>query len=353
MAANPQKKTINLALQGGGAHGAFTWGVLDYILQDERIDIEGISATSAGAMNAAALAYGKSIGGNEKAREVLEAFWHETSKAGALFSPVKRTPWENVAAMNPFMPDWGLENSPAFSFFEGVTSSISPYQFNPMNFNALQTVLEKLLDFDEIHKCDCVKLFIATTDVQNGTSKIFENKDVNIDVLLASAALPSLFHAVEIKGRHYWDGGYMGNPALWPLFYNAKSRDIMLVHVNPIIRDEIPKDAYTIENRLNEITFNSALLKELRSIEFVQKLVREDMLKEQYKDQYKDILLHAIRADEAMSALSIASKFDTDWGFLTHLRDLGAAHAKTWMEANFASINTKGTVDITKDYLNG
>lgn len=351
MSKKPKQKSINLALQGGGAHGAYTWGVLDYLLEDGRLDFEGVSATSAGAMNAAALAYGKSLGGAEKGREVLEEFWLEISRAGQVFSPVKRTPWELGSGLNPFMPNWSLANSPAFSFFENFTHALSPYQFNPLNFNPLKDVIERTIDFDIVHACDCLRLFITATDVQNGTAKVFQNEEIDIEVLLATAALPFLFQAVEIKDRFYWDGGYMGNPSLWPLFYHAKSRDILMVHVNPITREEIPKESYTIENRMNEITFNASLLKELRAIDFVKKLINEDMLKDKYKDQYKDILFHAIRADEVMCDLSIASKFDTDWNFLTYLRDLGRNQAKLWLEAHFDDVNTNASVDLQKDYL--
>ena len=266
----PKQKTINLALQGGGAHGAYTWGVLDYLLEDGRFDFEGISATSAGAMNAAALAYGKTKGDTQTARDVMEDFWRQVSQAGAVFSPVKRTPWELGAGLNPFMQNWSLEQSPAFSFFESFTHALSPYQFNPLNFNPLRDVIERTIDFDAVHACNSVKLFITATDVQKGIAEVFENEDIDIDVLLASAALPFLFHAVEIKGRYFWDGGYMGNPSLWPLFYHAKARDILMVHINPITREEIPKEPYTIENRVNEITFNTSLLKDLRAIDFVK-----------------------------------------------------------------------------------
>lgn len=352
MATKPkEQKSINLALQGGGSHGAYTWGILDYLLEDGRVDFEGISATSAGAMNAAALAYGKTSGGPEKARETLETFWREISLSGQVFSPVKRTPFELGSGLNPFMPNWSLANSPAFSFFENFTHALSPYQFNPLNLNPLKDVIEKTIDFDTVHACNCIKLFITATDLKKGTAKVFENQEIDIDVLLASAALPFLFQAVEIKDNFYWDGGYMGNPSLWPLFYNAQSRDILMVHVNPITRDEVPKESYTIENRMNEITFNASLLKELRAIDFVKKLINEDMLKDEYKDQYKDILFHAIRADEVMCDLSIASKFDTDWNFLKYLRDLGRNQAKLWLVAHFSDINKKSSVDIQKDYL--
>ncbi len=344
----PKKKTINLALQGGGAHGAFTWGVLDALLEDGRIDFEGVSATSAGAMNAAALAYGKTKGDSETAREVLENFWHEVSRKSSIFSQPKNPHFDIGALFNPWMSEWTQNN---VSFMESLTRSISPYQFNPLNLNLLKDVLEKTIDFDHVHACDCMKLFITTTDVQSGLPKIFENQDVTQEVLLASAALPTLFQAVEIKGRHYWDGGYLGNPSLWPLFYHAQSRDILLVHVNPIKRDEIPKDSQSIDNRLNEITFNASLLKELRAIDFVQKLLHEDMLKDEHKDRYKDILLHAIRADDVMRDLSATSKFDTDWSFLTDLRDSGRKEAKIWLKNHFKDLNKRASVDIQKDYL--
>ena len=344
-------KTINLALQGGGAHGAFTWGVLDYLLEDGRLDFDGVSATSAGAMNAAALAQGKSTGGTDGAREALENFWSEIAKAGAFYSPVKRTPMEMAASMNPWMPDWSLGNSPYFAMFEAITHAISPYQFNPLNFNPLRDVLEKTINFDQVNACECLNIFINATNVRTGYAKVFHNKEVTMDVLLASAALPFLFQAQEIEGEAYWDGGYMGNPSLWPLFYQAECRDILIIHVNPVQRDDIPKEAYMIENRINEITFNASFLKEIRSIAFVKKLIHQDMLKDEYKDQYKDILIHAIRADEALKDLSIASKFDTDWGFLTHLRDLGRAQAKTWLENHYKDVGKRDSVDIEAAYL--
>ena len=348
MAAQPKTKTLNLALQGGGSHGAFTWGVLDALLEDNRLDFEAISATSAGAMNAAALAQGKSTGGSEKARELLESFWQEISHAGAFYNPL-------LQSQNAFTKFWNLDANPAFaqmqSVYESMMATVSPYQFNPMNINPLQAVLEKIINFDEIHACRCTKLFIAATNVRTGTPKIFHNEEINIDVLMASAALPFLFQAVEIEEEAYWDGGYMGNPSLWPLFYEAKTRDILIVHVNPIVREDVPKDMPAIENRLNEITFNAALLKELRSIEFVQRLIGEDMLKDEYKDRYKDILLHAIRTEGAVSDLPVSSKFDTDWGFLTDLRDLGRTEGQKWLKAHYKDIGNRSSVDIQDNYL--
>ncbi len=344
----PEKKTINLALQGGGSHGAFTWGVLDALLEDDRIDFEAVSATSAGAMNAAALAQGMGNGGSQKAREVLESFWRETANQGAFYNPLAQT-------QNSFSKFWNLDSNPAFnqfqSLYEGMVGSVSPYQFNPLNINPLRDVLEKIINTDHIHACDCLKLFITATNVRTGTAKVFQNEDVTIDALLASATLPMFFQAIEIGGEAYWDGGYMGNPSLWPLFYNAQCRDILIVHVNPITRDEIPKDMTAIENRLNEINFNASLLKELRAIDFVKRLINEDMLKDEYKAQYTDVLLHAVRAENTMESLSAASKFDTDWQFLKELRDKGRSEAKKWLKAHFKDINVLSSVNIQDDYL--
>lgn len=348
MAAAAKQKILNLALQGGGAHGAFTWGVLDALLEDKRIDFEAISATSAGAMNAAALAQGKSNGDDEKAREILERFWKEVSIAGAFYNPLAQ-------GQNTIAKFWSLDKVPVFNqlqtMAEMMLGTVSPYQFNPANINPLRSTLETVLNPDEIHACRCVKLFVTATNVRTGTPKIFQNEEIDIDVLLASAALPMLFQAVEIDGGAYWDGGYMGNPSLWPLFYHAECRDILIVHVNPISRDEIPKDMTAIENRLNEITFNSALLKELRAVDFVKRLIQDDMLKDEYKDRYTDVLLHAIRAEEAMAELPATSKYNTDWGFLTDLRDAGRTEGKKWLENHFKDIGKRSSVDIRGDYL--
>lgn len=336
-------KKINLALQGGGSHGAFTWGVLDALLEDGRLSFDGVSATSAGAMNAAVLAHGIHKGGNEKARELLEDFWREISHSGGIFGGNND---------NPMFRFWGGDVA-AHTLFETFSSTFSPYQFNPLNINPLRTVLEKIIDVDMINECKELHLFITATDIRSGLPRVFENKEVTIDALLASAALPMLFQATEINGDAYWDGGYMGNPSLWPLFYRSDCSDILLVHVNPIWRDEIPKDPVAIESRLNEITFNAALLKELRAIAFVKKLLNKDMLKEEYQHKYKDILMHAIRADDVMRDLPGGSKYLTNWEFLSDLRDKGRAEAQKWLKASFQDVGERASVDIEAEYLAG
>ena len=235
--------------------------------------------------------------------------------------------------------------------FDNMSTTVSPYEFNPMNINPLRSVLENILDFEKIHACDKIKLFVTATHIEKGVAEVFQNEELSIDVLLASACLPFLFQAVDIKGDSYWDGGYMGNPSLWPLFYKAKARDILLVHVNPITRAGTPKDMVGIENRLNEITFNTALLKELRSIDFVQRLIRDDMLRDEYKEQYKDVLMHAVRADDALTEMPASSKFNTDWVYLQELRDLGRVEAQKWLGLHFEDVGVRDSVDIRRDYL--
>jgi len=321
-------KRVNLALQGGGAHGAFGWGVLDKLAEDGRLDIEGLSATSSGSMNAVVYACGRMTGGLDGARAALENFWRNISEAGQLYSPLRLAPWEQALGI-------ALEYSPAYMFFQGVTRALSPYEFNPFGFNPLRDVLAKSVDLDEVRACTCVELFICATNVRTGQPRIFRNEEVTLDAVMASACLPFLFQAVEIDGEHYWDGGYMGNPALYPLFYHTQSRDIVIVHINPIARAQLPTTALEIENRLNEVTFNSSLLRELRAIAFVAKLIEEGWLKKQYRDRLKQVLIHSVRADEAMANLGVASKLNTGWKFLCDLRDRGRAAAARWLETNF------------------
>lgn len=351
-----KKKRLNLALQGGGAHGAFTWGVLDALLEEENLEFEGITATSAGSMNAAALATGYMRDGREGARAALEDFWRAISQTGDVWGAARaKASWNAFEGGNPFVKWFGLDDldeSAMFAMAEALNWTFSPYQLNPLGLNPLRDVLKRTIDCRAIESCDCFKLFICATNVRTGTAKVFSNKEVSLDALLASAALPFLFQAVEIDGEAYWDGGYMGNPSLWPLFYEAQCRDILLVHINPIVRTELPRRAYAIQNRLNEITFNSSLLKELRAIAFVKKLIAGDMLKAEYKAQYKDILMHAVRSDSVMRDLTVASKYDTSWEFLTRLRDIGRKQGRAWLRKNLGSVGVTDTVDLQAEYLN-
>lgn len=338
--ARRRVKSVNLALQGGGSHGAVTWGVLDRLLEDGRLKIEAISGASAGAVNAAALAYGLHLNGPDGAREKLDELWRAFCKAGEIYSPVRRTPFEMVTN------DISLDDSLAYQAFDFLTRTFSPYQFNPFGINPLRDVLKKCIDFDELRRCQATMLFLSATNVRTGKGRVFETRDVTIEAVLASCCLPFLFKAVEIDGEHYWDGGYMGNPVLYPFIYGARSNDIVVVHINPLERDDVPITAPEILNRINEISFNSSLLRELRAISFVHKLIDEGWLKKKFHDRLRDIRIHSIRSDRTLTDLSVASKFSTDWGFLTALKMRGRKIADEWLNESFSAIGKTSSVDV-------
>ena len=335
------KKKINFALQGGGSHGAFGWGVIDKFLEDGRIEIEGISGTSAGSMNAVVYAYGI-LKGNDGAREALYNFWKAISDAGQRFAPPKM-PWDTGGGHHKENPFAGIIKS--------MMSSLSPYQLNPMNYNPLREVLESQVDFEALERSQLTKLFICATNVRTGKVRIFHTPEVTAKTVLASACLPQVFQAVEIDGEHYWDGGYMGNPVLYPLFYYTETRDVVILHINPIERPGPPTTSADIANRLNEITFNSSLIKEMRSVYFVQKLLDDGWIKDEHRDKLKYVLIHSVRADNAMSDLSSASKMNSEWKFLTMLRDRGRALAGEWLTHNFDHLGVRSTVDLKKEFL--
>ena len=339
-AGSQPKKKINLALQGGGSHGAFGWGFMDKFLEDGRVEIEGISGTSAGSMNAVVYAYGK-LKGNDGERQALHDFWKAISDAGQRFAPPKM-PWDIGEK----------KENPIQDVMKSMMSILSPYQMNPMNYNPLREVLEQQVDFEALERSQgTTKLFICATNVRTGKVKIFHTPDVTADTVLASACLPQVFQAVEINGEHYWDGGYMGNPVLYPLFYFTESRDVVILHINPIERPGVPTTSADISNRLNEITFNSSLIKELRSVYFVQKLLDDGWIKDEFREKMKYVLIHSVRADLAMSDLSAASKMNSEWKFLTMLRDRGRALAAEWLTHNFEHLGVRSTVDLKKEFL--
>ncbi|WP_106753693.1 patatin-like phospholipase family protein [Pannonibacter carbonis] len=338
--SQPNRKRINLALQGGGAHGAFTWGVLDWLLEDDRIEIDGITGTSAGAMNAVALASGFHAGGSEGARAALEQFWRKVSEH-AFLSPIKRSPLDMA------LGQWSLDFSPSYLAFDLISRFASPYEFNPLNVNPLREVVEETVDFDAVRACDGLRLFLAATNVQTGKIRVFSGKEITLDAVMASACLPHMFQAVEIDGVPYWDGGYMGNPPLYPLFYETGTQDTVLIQINPIERAETPRTAREILNRLNEITFNSTLLREMRSIDFVSRLIQEGKLS---AEKYMDVRLHRIDG-EALKPLQASSKVNAEWAFLKELHRIGRETAASWVERNFDHIGNRSTVDLRAEFL--
>ncbi len=337
----PEQKIINLALQGGGAHGAFTWGVLDRLLDEKSLTIEGISGASAGAINGALFSYGLASGGPEKARELLATFWKEVSLA-AVFSPLQSTLIDRMLGNRDFA------FSPAFYAMEAVTRVFSPEQFNFFDVNPLRDILDKLIAFNVLRKKSPVKLFVNVTGVLNGKPKIFTNRNMSLEALLASACLPFIFKTVEIDGEPYWDGGYCGNPALFPLVYECGCRDCVIVQVNPIHISQTPKSAPDILDRVNEISFNASLMHEIRAISFVQKLIEKGVLKD---PEYKYMHIHMIEAEEIMEGLGRASKFNADWEFLEHLKQTGRQAASDWLERHYDKIGVKSTIDIRKTFL--
>lgn len=345
--ASGNRKLIALALQGGGAHGAFTWGVIDRLLEDGRLAIEGVSATSAGAMNATVLASGLQRGGADAARGALHAFWRDIADAARYTSPFRRMPWEaflHIGQANGHT----LDHSPMYVMTDLMLRMWSPYQFNPLNFNPLREVLERHVDFDAL-RAECpIHLHLCATNVETGKVRVFDGHEISADAVLASACLPFLFHAVEIDGEHYWDGGYVGNPAIFPLIYHCGTRDVVIVHINPIVRRGVPKTAAEIMNRINEVSFNSSLVRELRAISFVTSLLQEGKIE---RPDMKQMLIHSIRSDEAMSALGVSSKLNADWSFLCFLRDEGRARAEAWLHASFDAIGQRSSVDIRAEFL--
>ncbi len=330
-------KTVNLALQGGGAHGAFAWGVLDRLLEDGRIGFEAITATSAGAMNATVMAFGLAEGGPEGARKALAGFWRRVSHA-AMTGPLQ------PSLIDRLTHNHALENSPAFAVFDLMARLFSPYQLNPMNWNPLRQVLEQSVDFDRLRANHMVKLFLSATNVRTGKVRVFKTCEVTPDAVMASACLPFMFQAVEIDGDPYWDGGYMGNPAIYPLIYHCDSRDVVVVHINPLERPGTPRTAQEIMNRINEISFNSSLMREMRVIHFVSRLIDDGKVAE---GDMKRMLIHAISDDEMMATLTVNSKLNADWEFLTHLRDVGRARAERWLAESFDRLGQESTADFS------
>lgn len=345
----PMRRTagrpISLALQGGGAHGAFAWGVLDRLIEDGRLEIAALSATSAGAMNAVVMAYGVSVGGGEGARAKLAEFWQEISRVGELYSPVRTLPWERWLQCFGYRADF----SPAFMAFQAMTHVFSPYQLNPFDFNPLKDVLESVVDFERLSRCNrATRLFLSATNVRTGKIRIFQNHEVTVKSVLASACLPYIFKAVEIDGENYWDGGFMGNPAIFPLIYDATPQDVVIIHINPIEREKLPRTAPEIFDRINEISFNSSLMREMRTVEFVTRLIDDGLLDAK---RYKRMRIHSIRNDAAMAELGVATKLNPDWDFLCRLRDAGRARAQEWLDTSADKVGVESSIDLASIYL--
>jgi NTE family protein len=332
------EKLLNLALQGGGTHGAFGWGVLDRLLEDERIGFEGVTASSAGAVNAVVATAGLAAGGRDGARKLLRRFWESLSAEAS--RGVFKSSW-----LDKFNPTHGLEHSPGYMMMEALTYFASPYQLNPLNINPLKSLIERLIDFELVRRQQIVKLFLCATNVRTAKVKVFKGAEVTVDHVLASTCLPLMMHAVELDGEHYWDGGYAGNPAIFPLVYECQTRDILLVHTTPAERPDIPKTSPEIMNRMQEISFNTALIREMRSVAFVNRRI------EQGKAEGKRMLVHVIEAEDLMWNFTASSRLNADWDFLTYLHNSGRERAGKWLEQNFDRIGSESTVDLEEKYF--
>lgn len=330
-----KQKTIHLALQGGGAHGAFTWGVLDKFLEDGRLKIEAISGTSAGALNAAAMANDYAKGDIDAARESLENLWRSMSRKG-FFSPYKYT------GAFPVVEHWGQ----MMSWFFPLFGFSSPYQNNPFNVHFLRSLIEEEINFDALHhNCAEVRLFVSATNVMNNTLRIFTNEELSADVLLASSCLPKIHQAVEIEGDYFWDGGFMGNPALEPLARDHAADDILVVQVNPLQISKLPTSPMEISERMETISFNSSLAREIRQIAQIKRLIEAEELNE-HSAYGKN--LHLLHAEEVMAKFSAMTKYDTSWEFLTQLRNLGRETAEQWLGEHYKDIGKKSSLDLSQ-----
>ena len=336
-----KRKPINLALQGGGAHGAFTWGVLDRLLEEDCFEIEGISGTSAGAMNAAVLAYGLHRGGPGMARASLRDFWKRVADAAGL-SPFRPT------LLDQWFKFGGIDYSPSLHLMELTSKLASPYHILSNGDNPLRDILEKTIDCDSLHECISLKLFVCATDVLEGKIKVFQNQELSIDTLLASACLPQLFQAVQIGDSYYWDGGFMGNPPIFPIIYNCDCRDVLIVQINPMKIPAVPKTPQAILDRANTLSFNSSLVREMRAISFVTRLLESG-----FDDggRLRHMLIHTIDAEEQLAAFGASSKYNVGWDFLQKLYALGRRQAGSFLRQHYDGVGKASTTDIAAKFL--
>jgi NTE family protein len=328
-------KVITLALQGGGALGALTWGVLDRLLEEPKLKIEAISGTSAGAINAATLASGYAKGGREGARKSLDDFWNSVGTAS--FSIGSSTGVHRALLPNPQ------------KLLLGLTRFFSPYQLNPFDINPLRDMVAKVVDFDAVQSRRAIRLFVGATRVRTGTLRLFENRELTSDALLASACLPTLHHAIEIDGEPYWDGGYSGNPAVYPLIYRCKTPSILVVMLQPLTREDPPTSAQAIRGRLTEFQFNSSFLREMRSIALAKQAIDAQWLPiGRLERRFRKLNFHLIETDDLLARMSIEKALNADLAFLLKLKEEGRTRAGAWLENHFDQVGGESSVDLAK-----
>jgi NTE family protein len=334
-------KPISLALQGGGSHGAFTWGVLDVLLGDERLQLDGISGASAGAMNAVVLGAGYAQhpddpqAARSAAREGLAQFWRKIARMGEA-SKLQR------GFVDMWLSGWRA------SGVMPAASNLSPAQLNPLDINPLRSLLSESVDFKQLEKAATPQIHVCATHVNTGKAEIFSGKRLTEAAVMASACLPMMFRAVEIEGEHYWDGGYSGNPALHPLIYRCKASDIVLIQINPVERNAVPSSSEEITDRVNELTFNASLLAQMRAIDLVNRLIGKGYLP---PERYRTVRLHRIDGGETLEAYPASSKSAPDGKLIEELFELGRKCGERWLKKHFDEVGVKSSINISKDYL--
>ena len=329
-------KHINLALQGGGSHGAYTWGVLERLMGDRRLHIAGLSGTSAGAMNAVVMADGFIKDRREGAIRAIRAFWERISETG-FFNAKTQAFWKGPRSTV------NLDGTPLYAWIDMMARMFSPYELNPIDYNPLLDIVEEMIDFEELRKHTELKLFVTATNVRTGKPRVFTTHEMTAKVLMASACLPLAFKAVEIDGEHYWDGGYIGNPSIYPLVHECDSEDVVIVQINPLRRPDVPQTARDILNRLNELSFNTSIMREMRGFATISQLIESGQLTNHH---YAQVNFHMIEAQDDLANFNASSKSNTDIAFLEDLHQRGWKSADRWLEKNFDMLGVKSTLDV-------
>ena len=342
MSKNTSKnKKIAIGLQGGGSHGAFTWGVLDYLLEDGRIDIEGVSGTSAGGMNCLALCQGMAEGGKEGARKMLHRYWKILSEKS---KKIGMTP----TAIDKYKGGYGIATNPLFLMMGQISKNMSPYEWNPKNLNMLADLVKELFNFKKIASFEDLKVFLCATNVRTSKLKIFSGQEITPEAVLATACLPSLFQAVNIEGDDYWDGGFIGNPAIFPLIYNCKTPDIMVILLTPQYRHNTPKTMDEIHWRMTELSLINTLTREMRAIHFISKLIDEGIAD---KTRIRKLNMHVVQNPQVFADLDHTSALNSDWDFMMHLFEKGRETGQKWLEKNFDDIGVKTTANLEEEFI--
>lgn len=337
-----EQKHISVALQGGGSHGAFTWGVLERLLEEKNLHLDGFCGTSAGAVNATLLAYGLQTGSRQTAQKMLEDFWTEIARLSQ-FSLLQPS-WADLL----FGKRGNMDFSLGFMATELLTNFFSPYQYNPFDINPLRSVLGKIVNFEKLKNCDVTNIFICATNVKRGKVKVFDTKEISLDAVMASCCIPQFNQAVEIDGEYYWDGGFMGNPPIFPLINGTKASDILIVQINPININEVPTSVAKIQDRINELSFNSSLMLEMRKFDLIDRLLEAGI---DLGGRFRKMYVHNINPEESLGEFDLSSKLNASWDFIKFLRRIGNEYAEAWLKENFDKIGKESTCRVRETFL--